>query len=642
MKKLELTYCTLCALLLPVSHYAQTRDTVLLHEVSVVDYRSKSVNENFAQNKVDSTTRSIFSGSSVSQMLLQQNTCFVKSYGPANIAALSIRGSTAQQTAVVWNGMNINNPMLGQADVSLLPVGFFNDISLQKGALSGYWGSGAMAGVLNLRSDAGNNSPLTVRASTSYSSLENIVKWASVNFSAGRWGSATRVLLDDSKNRYNYFSNDSTVVKQAHAETRQRAIMQDVSYKVNARQQIGVHIWWQDAQRQVPYTLSEVKQDADQYDGIFRTMADWKISGKKYTLNAKAAFFNEALNYDNTTYLLHSRSKFRTEVADIDGQYFLPRGFVISGGITNSISTATSITEGSSEGYLGEKQLSRTALYENISWKNSFFQASAYGREEYFNFKTFVPTVGATTSLSFFKWLSWKTNAGTIYRYPTLNDLYWNPGGNPNLKPEQGYSAETSLQTNYTLSKLSLMVTGTIFTRNIHNFIVWLPGKDGNPSPQNVLQVWSRGGETNTELVFKNKLIRTSMQVITNYILSTRTQTDLVNDGSLNRQMPYVPMYSGSAIYSFEIKGWMLRVAYVYTGYRYLTSDNYSYLLPYSLLDARLSKTFQLKNFLLNVFAEGNNLMNENYQSYTQYAMPLRNYKAGIILQYQKPVNKNN
>ena len=159
-------------------------------------------------------------------------------------------------------------------------------------------------------------------------------------------------------------------------------------------------------------------------------------------------------------------------------------------------------------------------------------------------------------------------------------------------------------------------------------------------SPQNILQMWSRGGETNSEISFRYKHLKTSVNVITNYILSSRTQTTLQHDESINRQMTYVPMYSGSAIFSLEYKNWMMRIAYVYTGYRYLTADNYSYLTPYQIIDARIARTFVLKNILVNVFAEGNNLLNENYQSYAQYPMPLRNFKAGIILHYQKQ-NKN-
>ena len=135
MFKLKYSLVTAC-MLVCFFCFSQKSDTMLLHEVDVTDYRLTKTAQNFVQVKVDSLTKNNFLTSSLSQLLIQQNAVLVKAYGPGNIASLSIRGSTAQQTAVIWNGMNINNPMLGQADISLLPVGLFNNISIEKGALA--------------------------------------------------------------------------------------------------------------------------------------------------------------------------------------------------------------------------------------------------------------------------------------------------------------------------------------------------------------------------------------------------------------------------------------------------------------------------------------------------------------------------
>ena len=610
----------------------QKSDTMLLNEVNVTDYRIKKSTENFVQVKIDSALQSAFLTSNMTQLLIQQNATLVKAYGPGNIASLGIRGSTAQQTAVIWNGMNINNPMLGQTDISLLPVGFFSNMSIQKGALSGYWGSGAMAGVLNLQSNPQQILGLTVQASTSYSSLQNSVQWASINYVDEKFSSSTKLLGDFSQNKYQYYTNtDTSLTKktQQHAQTQQLALLQDFLYQVKPNQQLGLHIWLQNIDRQIPYTASALQQDAKQTDKTFRTMLDWKVNQKKITYTTKLAFFNEALIYNNVTDAINDNSSFKTFAFDADVQYKVGKSFAINGGTSNMVSIANS------PNYAAQKQQLKNALFENISWnsKRNFFIANVYSRQELFNSITFVPTAGITTTLNIFNWLAWKTNAGTIYRYPTLNDLYWNPGGNINLKPEQGHSEETSLQVKYQIKNISLNFTGTVFSRDIHNWIMWQPGKDGNWSPVNILHVWSRGAETNTEIVYKSKTFKTTFNLLTNYILST----SLPANNSQYVQMPYVPIYSGSAIISIEYKKIIVRGAYTYTGYRYLSTDNYSYLTPYSLIDVRVARTFICKNIALNIFAEVNNLLNKNYQSITQYGMPLRNYKAGLIIQYHKP-----
>ena len=43
------------------------------------------------------------------------------------------------------------------------------------------------------------------------------------------------------------------------------------------------------------------------------------------------------------------------------------------------------------------------------------------------------------------KELQVKGNVAYNYRFPSMNDLYWRPGGNPDVKPEDGYSYDASV-----------------------------------------------------------------------------------------------------------------------------------------------------------------------------------------------------
>ena len=52
-----------------------------------------------------------------------------------------------------------------------------------------------------------------------------------------------------------------------------------------------------------------------------------------------------------------------------------------------------------------------------------------------------VSTWSAGTVLyPFGKELQIKGSMAYNYRFPSMNDLYWRPGGNPEVKPEKGYS----------------------------------------------------------------------------------------------------------------------------------------------------------------------------------------------------------
>ncbi|MDZ7776138.1 MAG: TonB-dependent receptor [Bacteroidales bacterium] len=90
-----------------------------------------------------------------------------------------------------------------------------------------------------------------------------------------------------------------------------------------------------------------------------------------------------------------------------------------------------------------------------------------------------------------------KGNVSRNYRLPTLNDLYWQPGGDPELLPERGFTLETGLK--YLSQKRNGWHGGaeiTWFRNDISNWIAWQP--DGIMSywtPKNITEVLSQGIE---------------------------------------------------------------------------------------------------------------------------------------------------
>src|ERR1044072_950923 len=95
-----------------VSH-AQ-HDTTYLKEVAVYGI---PVTQYAIGAKVDKIT----SGDQVqtlSDALADNVSLYLKSYGNNQLSTIALRGTTASQTAVLWHGININPPTLGQTDLS--------------------------------------------------------------------------------------------------------------------------------------------------------------------------------------------------------------------------------------------------------------------------------------------------------------------------------------------------------------------------------------------------------------------------------------------------------------------------------------------------------------------------------------------
>ena len=62
------------------------------------------------------------------------------------VSSASFRGTNAQQTAVVWNGININSQLTGQTDFNTLIPGNYGDVVVRSGGGSVQYGVAQLGG----------------------------------------------------------------------------------------------------------------------------------------------------------------------------------------------------------------------------------------------------------------------------------------------------------------------------------------------------------------------------------------------------------------------------------------------------------------------------------------------------------------
>jgi iron complex outermembrane receptor protein len=72
------------------------------------------------------------SGASLTALLLANTAVYFKENGPGMVSSPSFRGTSAQQTAVIWNGLNINSQLNGQTDFSTVNARDFNQVSVRQ------------------------------------------------------------------------------------------------------------------------------------------------------------------------------------------------------------------------------------------------------------------------------------------------------------------------------------------------------------------------------------------------------------------------------------------------------------------------------------------------------------------------------
>src|SRR5690606_5715624 len=149
----------------------QTLDTIALHNVVIVAPRLSDFASGLKTQAIDSATMARYRPADLGTLLEMESPIFIKSYGLGSLATTSFRGGSANHTAVLWNGFNIGSPMNGQIDLSLVPVGIADEVSIQYGGASALWGSGAVGGSVLLNSTPVFDSGLTVDAGASFGSF---------------------------------------------------------------------------------------------------------------------------------------------------------------------------------------------------------------------------------------------------------------------------------------------------------------------------------------------------------------------------------------------------------------------------------------------------------------------------------------
>jgi len=90
-------------------------------------------------------------------------------YGGAK-EEIKIRGMESNATQVFVNGINMNSPSLGDADVSKIPLNNIERIEVVKGSGSLLYGSGAMAGTVNIITKRPKKDKMVLKAEAGYGS----------------------------------------------------------------------------------------------------------------------------------------------------------------------------------------------------------------------------------------------------------------------------------------------------------------------------------------------------------------------------------------------------------------------------------------------------------------------------------------
>ncbi len=680
-------------LLLFTETFAQgIRDSLFeINKVRVVAKHSFEKEEaGLKETKVDSMVMMEKINLDLSDLLAENTPVYIKDYGRGALSSASFRGTAPTHTQVSWNGININSPMLGMVDFSLIPMYIADDISLQHGASSIKSQGGGLGGHISINNTVDWTNRFSGRYYQGIGSFSTFDEFGQINAGTNNFQSKTRAYHSYSKNNYEFINknvfvteetglaNNYPIQKNKNADYQKYGIMQEFYFNPSLNWVFSSKFWYQDASRSIPTVMSDESGNTSSYTedllgNLNKNLYNKVSKNNRQDNNTLKAVMESKYYGDNI------KSKFHSGVDYQQLDYKMITGI-------NELGNDTAVNSASNMFSWYNRYTMDYEINDKISTK---FKAD-YNRFDISTMDSVKQTgydftrnklsvLGGTyiqvlkkVNLSVMLRKDWVTNINTPVIYsigssykpfeahdllykasfarnfhnPTLNDLYWQPGGNPDLLPEQGHTIENGLQYMISKNKTSFESQVTGYYSNINNWILWLPNFKGFWEPVNIKTVKSYGLECMVKAA--RKFNRTKILVQGNYAYTKSLNFDNIfgkNDNSKGQQLPFIPVHSGNVFIKIKNNGYFINYQHNSYGVRHLLSSNRKgfeddsdffglksgdspmyRLYPYHMNHLSFGKSYHTKNINLGVEFKIHNLLNEQYRNILNRFMPQRHY----------------
>ncbi len=614
-----------------LSNAQENQDTIKLKAATVESFFKPA--ESLHSQSIEPMEVIELGSLTIGEALQNQSAIQINSYGNSGVQAISFRGTGANQTQVYWNGFNVNSPTLGQADLSIFPSTGLSSIQVHSGLTSLIDGSGGLGGSIHLENDLQFDKGLKGLISTQLASFHNYSGLANIQWSNEKLSNFTSLSYQSSLNDFTYKEPNSGTYSNhtnENAEFERTNLTQGLAYRLNEKNTLKAFLWWNDNKRYIPDLITNLAGVSDTlFDSALRTSLAWKHFRDKSSHEIIVAYFddrqefhsyslykyhfkNSHIAYRNVNYLAND-VRIKTSIG-----YHLNK--IQSGGFVGDVSQERLDAMVNFNMPLGKKlELDMIVRFEVIAGKYTSGMPMAS-----IMYKPFSNTVISASS-------------GRSYRYPSLNDLYWSPGGNPDLQSEEGWSHELGLKWTRQERKTSkgnrLNLGINYFSSSIDNWILWSP-EDNYWSPENLYHVKNSGLEAFAESkITLGANTSMSVNIKYSYTDSKNTESDIEGDKSINKQLIYVPFHLANGKLKFEHKKIGFEYHYYFVSKRFIHRDHSAWM-PYYMISGLSGFASIGENFSLNVSV--NNLLDKNYQVMPHRPMQGRNYSVRITYRFNQ------
>lgn len=571
--------------------------------------------------------RALFPFRDLGDWLASRTGAGVRGQGGGGRQLLSVRGGRPEGVLVLLDGLPLNDPLTGQADLSSVPLSSLESATLVRGAGAARYGSGALGGVLVLESSAATGSePAGRLALGSHGEYEasGSAGWSSegaaVRLGAGMGGADNDFIYEDR------LAAGSPTRNRANADSETRWL--NVAGEAGA---VRATFRLDGLERGVPGRMGTGAFADDRW-----RENRWSLSGEAAGERMAARFGIRGLSMRYTPGDGDPAGQ-RALDARAGGEVALPGspGAVIAGRLSYER------LEGDGISGIPDRVSAGATLRTTLS-----DEPSTFGVEPLVGFDVTGAEAAFSPELA-----AWFRPAGSVrmygrigraYRVPTFADLHFEaaPGlrANPDLESERivldaelGIEASTAATASTTPasstvgSRPTASVRLAAWSRETRRPIVWLASSGALWSPRNLDRLAARGIEIEARLA-SDRGAPTRWAVDAGVAL----QRSRVGFGSNRNPLPYQPTATARASGELRHGATAVRLDATYTGSRTTTVAATRRLAGFVRIDAGLRRRFTPGALTIDAAVGVDNLFGQQYELVELFPEPGRSFHLTI------------
>mgnify|MGYP006271912075 CR=1 FL=1 len=607
--------------------------------------------------------------SSVSGILSQRSPAFLKQYGTTGSATLSLRGTQGTQSQVLLDGLRVTDPQTGQVDLSLVPSVMIRSIEVRQGATSARYGSGSLGGTVRLQTLRPTDS-LHVRAAAETGSFGARSTSGVATGSVGRWRGLVsgQVASEDGDFAYaNTALVPEETVRRRGAGLQTRTVFARLTAPSSGQGQAGLpgtwtlSGWHTAADRGLPGPANTASGGASQDTGLSRLWLSGDLTAGEALVQVESQYTHGRSRYRNPVTGRETGTTTQSGEMDVTASWSLEntvedasifhlwlRDAWLDVGATGRVDAAAInddarqwTTAAFVDAEIGTRwlRLFPAARIDVISLQNAdgFSRSSILPETDPVPSRTVTvnPRLGAEVRPFGSEAVRLTARVARAFRAPTFTERFYQPGGNPGLKNETGWSTDLGLRFQRSRRASLAVLQANVYQTLIQDQIVWAPSYVDSGvqvwSPSNIQRVDTRGLEVSA---FGEKTLTSDVSIGGGALFTTTVAQNEANPNaaSFGAQLPYVPRQQAKAWFDIDAFGISAGVSARAVSERFYTSDETRSVPPYQIASAYLGYAHDFQAGRLTFRLNVDNLLDQDYAIVRLYPMPPRNVSARLAL----------